>query len=873
MKLRKLKNRTAEGYATFGCIWERGEAERGTGFRVTGERGEEVPAQSRVTAWYPDGSIKWSAHTADAGKLGEAAEVTPTGKAQEKDKRSILTERKDGWTFDGGRLTMEIPKSGNALFTDLCLDGELRVEKADTVLLWETRETRRGRTQIVRTELSTELTGVEAEEEGPLFVCIRWSGVHTDGELRRIPFILRMKAGLDSGRLDFLETFFYDGEEKREFLKGIGIRLCGRVQGEIYNRRVKFALEHGTFSESAALLSSWHPKLPAELYSAQCRELPVRPEGETERQVGQVMENIPLWDAYELHQDSPWHFIAAKRTAAEDVCRIPCIQGSRAYGWGAVSSGTGSMMFGIRNFREKAPAGFSVSGMTGERTETVLWFYSPEADAMDYRHYADRGYNQTYYEGYDKFGASPYGIGVSCEASVEFSEAFMVPDGELSRFGESVSRPPVYAGEPEYYHRLRAFGYWSLPGEDTEMQRWLEEQLERAFSFYNREVGQRGWYGLYDYGDVMHTYDAERHCWKYDMGGYAWDNTELVPTLWLWLYFLRTGREDVFSLAEALTRHTSEVDVYHFGPLRGMGSRHNVRHWGCPCKEARIAMTGHHRVYYYLTGDYRIGEIFDEMKDAQETFLKKDPLEEFYDRESMVYPTHARSGPDWSSLCANWMTRWERYNDAAYREKIAAGIEDIARMPLRLISGPDMEFDPATSHLRYIGERTSGGTHLQICMGAPQIWMELSELLGDERFREMLAEYGRFYYLPREKQLELSGGLIADREFSLPFMAAAMAAYGAAYYKDRALAKKTWGILLRTLVSPGQYQGFWEEERRDCAGEERLREIPWISTNFTAQWCLNVIMALDFIRDALPETQKQADRLLEAAPEAVYRKA
>ena len=238
----------------------------------------------------------------------------------------------------------------------------------------------------------------------------------------------------------------------------------------------------------------------------------------------------------------------------------------------------------------------------------------------------------------------------------------------------------------------------------------------------------------------MHTYDAARHCWKYDMGGYAWDNTELVPTLWLWLYFLRTGREDVFSMAEALTRHTSEVDVYHFGPLKGMGSRHNVRHWGCPCKEARIAMTGHHRVYYYLTGDYRLGDIFDEMKDVQETFLKKDPLEEFYDRADMVYPTHARSGPDWSSLCANWMTRWERHRDEEYRRKIETGIEDIARMPLRLISGPDMEFDPATSHLRYIGERTSGGTHLQICMGAPQIWLELSELLKDEKFKEMLAE-------------------------------------------------------------------------------------------------------------------------------------
>ena len=875
MKLRKLENRSARGYVTFGCVWEEGEVKEDTQFSVRGEDGQEVPAQSRVTAWYPDGSVKWTAHTASAGKLGNCAEVQPVGDRGERSDNvgQNCRETEQEWILDYGRVSMQIPKSGGLLFSNLCLDGELRIPAARTVLLWETRKQQGKSSQVIERELNTKLLQVKIEEQGRLFACVKWEGIHTDGNLERIPFILRMRVGVDSGRLDFTETFFYDGDEKQEFLKGIGIRLENRMCGEVYNRHVKFALEHGMFRESAALLSAWHPRLPQGLYEAQCAELPIFPEGVVKDEVAQVMANIPLWDSYELHQDNPWHFIAEKKTAAADVCRIPCIEGSRAPGWGAVSSGEGCMLFAIRKFREKAPAGFSVTGIAGELGEVTLWFYSPKAGAMDYRHYADRGYNQAYYEGYDKFGADPYGIGVTCEASVELSGDFMPSDQELEAFGNSVSYPAVYVGMPEYYHRLHAFGRWSLPARDTQMERWLEEQLDRAFSFYQQEVEQRGWYGLYNYGDVMHTYDAARHCWKYDMGGYAWDNTELVPTLWLWLYFLRTGREDVFSMAEALTRHTSEVDVYHFGPLKGMGSRHNVRHWGCPCKEARIAMTGHHRVYYYLTGDYRLGDIFDEMKDVQETFLKKDPLEEFYDRADMVYPTHARSGPDWSSLCANWMTRWERHRDEEYRRKIETGIEDIARMPLRLISGPDMEFDPATSHLRYIGERTSGGTHLQICMGAPQIWLELSELLKDEKFKEMLAEYGRFYYLPREEQLKRSNGILADREFSLPFMAAAMAAYGSSYYGDRALAKTTWSILLRTLAEPGDYSGFAWQELKGCAGQERLKEIPWISTNFTAQWCLNVIMALEFIRKDLPEDFEEADRLLQEAPQSLHRKA
>ena len=87
----------------------------------------------------------------------------------------------------------------------------------------------------------------------------------------------------------------------------------------------------------------------------------------------------------------------------------------------------------------------------------------------------------------------------------------------------------------------------------------------------------------------MHTYDADRHTWRYDVGGYAWDNSELSPDLWLWYQYLRTGRADVFRFAEAMTRHTGEVDVYHLGRWAGLGTRHNVQHWGCSAKQLRIS--------------------------------------------------------------------------------------------------------------------------------------------------------------------------------------------------------------------------------------------------------------------------------------------
>src|SRR5699024_1229982 len=84
------------------------------------------------------------------------------------------------------------------------------------------------------------------------------------------------------------------------------------------------------------------------------------------------------------------------------------------------------------------------------------------------------------------------------------------------------------------------------------------------------------WYGFWDYGDVMHSYDADRHVWRYDVGGYAWDNSELSTDLWLWYHYLRSGDASAFRFAEAMTRHPGAADTYHLGQCKGLGTRHDA---------------------------------------------------------------------------------------------------------------------------------------------------------------------------------------------------------------------------------------------------------------------------------------------------------
>lgn len=886
MALSLMENRKPYGYTTWGCMWEKGSVQKNDFFVVTAGN-ETIPSQARVTAYWPDGSIKWTAHTADSGKIGKELIVTvkagEDANEAEKNRKQIepslsVTESDDAYLVEAGCVRACVPKSGTKLFTDMTVDGKLHVTDAELMLQLEERSVRNGVLIQKTVPYTGKITSVAIEQVGPVCAtfCVRGTHVSNVDGRKVLPFVIRETFYLNSPKVDFEHTFLFDGDENQDFLKGLGVRFHRPMNGAMYNRHIRFGTDHGSFHEEMAELLCWHPRVAPEIYEAQTNGQMLTLDASRDEASATAIEasqNMPIWSRYLLCQDSATHFSIKKKIYNPNCCYIEGLHGMRATGSVEIADESGSFRLASKDFWQKYPSAIEAGDLDQKMAEVIFWLWCPQVEAMDFRHYADQGYSQTYYEGFDVVGASAFGIANTNNFSIELSNDAGSDEKTLKNFSDSVQKPPVYVAEPAVYQKLQAFGEWSLPSGETEVERFLEEQLDLAFDFYQKEIEVRQWYGMFNYGDIMHTYDPYRHSWRYDMGGYAWQNTELVPTLWLWLAFMRTGREDIFTMAEAMSRHCSEVDIYHFGPLKGLGSRHNVRHWGCSCKEARIAMAGHHRFYYYLTGDLRLSDVFDDVKDADEAIVTTDPLRFFFDKDKMHAPAHARSGPDWSSFCSDWMTQWERFGDETYKEKIQIGIDDLKKLPLRLTSGPDFEYDPKDCHLRYIGERTNGGSHLQVCMGAIQVWIEIADLLGDEEWKDMLAQHGRFYYLPREKQLEESKGIIGERQFTLPFLAAGLAAYGANRLQDKELAKTTWRILLHALCTYNNTEGFCAHDLENSGNREVLHEIPWITTNFTSQWCLNVITALCYIKEELPKTMDELKGLLAELDESGFHKA
>ncbi len=873
MYLKNLSGRTQTGYTHFGCMWEKGRCTNTTSFTLLSEK-KPVPMDTKITAFWPDGSIKWTKHTADASQLSTKIQVVPEAHSGiTLDPKISVQETAEKIVVNTHKLRINITKNSPYIFDQIYVNDTLKLLNGQSTLILEEPISIHGHSARMDKNYTSIVRHCTLEEQGDVHATLKYDGVHVlDGD-EKIPFILRLKVGLNSEKIDITYTFLYDGDEEKDFLKGLGITFDKPMTSPMYNRHIKMETDYGVFHESVVHLVSWHPPIAKEIYQAQMDGEFIDFSNDEKKNIDFILENTPYWSTFDLCQSSHNSFSIKKKLHGDHLCYIDSLKGSQTKGTIAFGDENGSVILGTRDFWEKYPSGYTLKNLDQSVANATMWVWSPEAPVMDFRHYADRGYNSVCYEGYDFKGATPYGIASTSEFSIIFDQNIIPSDQRLISFSQEINNPPMYIGDVDTYHDLKAFGYWSKVKKDTPVEQWVEKQLDQAVDFYLNEVQQRQWYGLFNYGDFMHTYDAPRHQWRYDIGGYAWDNTELVPTLWLWLMFMRTGREDIFTLAEKLSRHTSEIDVYHIGELKGLGSRHNVRHWGCPCKEARIAMASHHRFYYYMTGDNRLEDIFDELKDNELTFLNKDPLGTFFDKKEMVYKSHARSGPDWSSLCSNWLTQWERFNDTTYKDKINVGISDIKAAPLQLMSGPDFEFDPYTNHLRYIGERTTGGIHLQICMGAPQIWLELSLLLNDEEWTKILADYGRFYFLDHDTQMKESNGLIGDRQFSFPFMAATMGAFGAHYLNDDTLATKTWAILLNTLVGRNNFDGFKTTSVKNQGNTHLLEEIPWISTNFVAQWCLNTIMCLEFIRDQLPETLDDVTKIIETLNFDGYRKA
>ncbi len=731
---------------SWGVSWPRGEVRPTQSFSLANSGGKSYPLQTWPLAYWPDGSMKWTGFATVAGS--DAARLRLLKAAGPVSSGVTLKEEATGITVDTGRMQCRIPKQGAFLIDSITMEGREVARQARLRCTLEDRSTPR---TLRFDDFTSRLATVKAEQTGPVRAVVKLEGTHRaeQGTREWLPFTVRLYFHAGCAQIRAVHTIVFDGDDQKDFIRALGLVVSVPMREEVHNRHVRFSgQDDGLWEEPVQpatgrrpLSTPGHPNLFTEQLDG--KRLPNR--ANFDNRGKKLLADWAVWDEYKIVQPTPDAFTIHKRTNPQS-CWLDAAAGARATGMAFAGDVSGGLGISIKNFWQSYPTGFEITGASAAQAEVHAWLWSPDAPAMDMRHYDTRAHDlDSSYEDVQPGFSTPHGVARTSEFML-WPSAGLPSKSEAVAQARNAAQPPQLAAMPAHLHSTKVFGAWSLPDRSVAAKRVIEDQLDASFALYHREVDQRRWYGFWNFGDVMHQHDGPRHMWRYDVGGFAWDNTELGTDMWLWYTFLRTGRADAFRMAEAMTRHTSEVDVYHLGRFAGLGSRHNVRHWGCGAKEPRISQAAYRRFHYYLTTDERTGDLMREVLDIDRKTIEIDPMRLASPlREPLKFPGRVRGGPDWLAFIGNWMAEWERTGDTKYRDKIVAGFDSIASMKYRFFTGPDslMGYDPATSKLFPLSENGFGGYNLTTIMGGAEVVFELNELIDHPGWKQAWLQYCR----------------------------------------------------------------------------------------------------------------------------------
>jgi hypothetical protein len=679
---------------SWGVPWPRGKVQKGDSLVLTTSSGQVVPAQVWPMAYWPDGSIMWSGQsivaTSDlAGpfQLGVGAAPSPAAAI-------TCTQDNQAITIDTGTMRVVVPKQGSILIASISIGDRKVAQDGKLICRLADRPDLDGAGTVTEEDFVSRIKAVTLEQSGPVRAVVKIEGDHKSTSTDRswLPFVVRLYFNAGLGSIRIVHSFVFDSDGQKDFIKGLGLSFSVPLREEVINRHVRFGGDEGMWAEPVEPLVG----------RREMRVFPDQVAGKripntdqyTELQQKYIRE-IADWDDYKLTQANANGFVIWKRTQGRSSW-LHAAEGKRALGIAFLGDADGGIAVDVRQFWQKNPAAFEIHGATTPLGELRVWLWSPDVPAMDMRHYDIRGHGlEMAYEDWKEGWDSPLGVANTSEMTLWACDG--VPaNADLVTMAKAGADPAMLVCAPQYYHDQRAFGYWSLPDRSTAARRSLEDQLETAEDFYRDQVDQRSWYGLWDFGDIGRMYDEVRHMWRYDIGGQAWNNTELLPDYWLWYSFLRTGRADLFRLAEAMTRNTSEVSVHHLGQFAPLGSRHNVNHWGDGAKQPRISQSGLKRFYYFLSTDERMGDLMREQLAADATYAAVKRMDPIHPDNRGQYTT-AAFGTDWSGYCATWLTEYERTLDPQWLAKIKAGMDTqlaLAAKPGELLGAG--AYDPAT---------------------------------------------------------------------------------------------------------------------------------------------------------------------------------
>ncbi|WP_329213042.1 Tat pathway signal sequence domain protein [Streptomyces sp. NBC_00683] len=848
------------GGTTWGVPWPAGAFAADQSFSLTTESGKDVPLQSWPTGWWPDGSVKWTAHAISGTAPRSDSYRLAAGAAAQPATAVTVHSGRDQITVNTGVIEVVFPRKGDQVIKSIRRGSTVIAKNGHLIASRQDRPST-DPAPVVKSESYTGIvSSVTVEQDGPVRAVVKVEGKHKKARRAWLPFVVRFYLYAGSDGIRTVHNFVFDGDEKKDFISGLGIRFGVPMRGELHDRHVRFAgQDQGVLSEAVRGITGLRRDPGAAVRTAQ-HEGRATPDTSTwDSRVTSRLQYIPAFGDYSLRQLNAHGFEIHKRTKpGHSWVRVD--GGKRAEGLGYVGSPTGGLAFGMRNFWQLHPTELEIAGAAGTEAQVTVWMWSPRADAMDLRFYHDGMGQDTYpeqlegleitYEDYEPGFGTPYGVARTTEMTFWALEA--TPTAErFASLAAANATPPLLASSPEHNHSAKIFGSWSPVDRSVPAKAEIEDKLQAIHRYHREQVDQRSWYGFWDYGDIMHSYDGDRHTWSYDVGGYAWDNSELSTDLWLWYHYLRTGDAEAFRFAEAMTRHTGEVDMYHIGKYQGLGTRHGVMHWGDSAKQVRISNAGYKRIFYFLTADERVGDVLHDLVDADRSFLVLDPVRKI--REGDPFEPEPKAMPvgtttDWGSLAMAWLTEWERRGKSIARTKLVNGATTIAALPNGWVQSGAITYNLADGKFTGPAEPSVYAGSLSSVFGLIEVMTEVVALVDDEHIKEQWLNFCRLYNATKDEQRAVTGADWGNLNLRQAYSRAT--AYAADQLDDATLAARAWKEL---RTGHAGYPDDHDFTTHRVEGSEVLNPVDEasLSANASAQFGLAAIQCLALVGDKI----------------------
>ncbi|MEC3966247.1 hypothetical protein [Flagellimonas halotolerans] len=307
-----------------------------------------------------------------------------------------------------------------------------------------------------------------------------------------------------------------------------------------------------------------------------------------------------------------------KATLTKGGAQVAQVQ--KAKGWVNVTDGKRGVGLGIKNFMKEYPKGIEVD----PANKTLLGSIWPKENGpMNFaRHNTepDGGMLDNFAQGITK--------------TTEFVYYFHDNDAaeSVGKKMEYVIESPVAHATPKWYTDSKVYGNMA-PASKTHPE--FENALQYRFQWWAYNQKHEPWYGIFDYGDGKSYFFNGK--WV------QWTNNEPMVDFMLWTNFMRTGDPEYFKLAQAMSRHTMDVDNVHWPkkrtyygevndaidfwnyedepestPYLGIGRRHANEHWYA-LLSAHVWIQGW-IADYYLSADHRALEV---AKMTGDTYIKR----------------------------------------------------------------------------------------------------------------------------------------------------------------------------------------------------------------------------------------------------------